>query len=223
VALRRRTDAMLSSAIKHGTTDHLAPHPYQEQGNAGMGVPPLKWRKGDTLGNVQAMIDTSLASLTHDVPEIANAYFDFASRTFRTGEGQPLTDGIVDVWLSAAQGDRAASAGRATVKRGLLLGSLSRAESGARSRLLEQVLSEQGQRLFGSGLRETFYSIPEIEALIELGGRDPTWKGRMAQVFEDWRRTLQDRHLPMLKVQREIEDQTGKTLPEMMNPYPMTP
>jgi hypothetical protein len=223
VALRRRTDAMLSSAIKQGTTDHLAPHAYQEQGNAGMGVPPLKWRKGDTLGNVQAMIDTSLASLTHDVPEITGAHFDFTSRTFRTGEGVALSDEAMDKWGNALRRDRAAGAGRATLKRGLLLGSLSRAEGGKRPGLLAQVLSEQGQRLLGSGLRETFYSIPETEALIELGGSDPTWKGRMAQAFEDWRRTLQDRHLPMLKVQREIEDQTGKTLPEMMNPYPMTP
>lgn len=59
-AMRRRLENMISTALKFGTTDHIAPHPKQVRGDAKIGVPPLKWVYGDSLGNIRRMIDVSL-------------------------------------------------------------------------------------------------------------------------------------------------------------------
>jgi len=144
-ALRRRTDAMLSSALKHSTTDHLEPHERQITGDPELGVPPLNWKEGDDLGNIRSLIDVSTASLAHYVPEISRARYDFDSGTFRTGEGKPLTDATLGEWSASKGRIRAAGAGRSTLKRSILLNSLVREPSGARSRLLERVLSKPSQ------------------------------------------------------------------------------
>jgi hypothetical protein len=62
-ALRRRPEQMLSSALKFGTTDHLAPHPRQVVGDSALGVPGLRWVYGDTVGNIERLIDVNLAAL----------------------------------------------------------------------------------------------------------------------------------------------------------------
>jgi N12 class adenine-specific DNA methylase len=63
------------------------------------------------------------------------------------------------------------------------------------------------------------HAIPERTAMIELGGSDPTWRSKMSDAFDRWRTAVQDRYLPLLKVQREIERATGKPLPVNRNPY----
>lgn len=63
------------------------------------------------------------------------------------------------------------------------------------------------------------FSIPERDDLVALGGTEPTWKGKAADAFDRWRTAMQDRYLPLLKVQRQIEEQTGKPLPVSRNPY----
>lgn len=70
IATRRRTDAMLSSALKHKTTDHVRPHLRQIDGDEQLGIPSLSWVEGDTLGNIQRMIKTTYESLTFYVPEV---------------------------------------------------------------------------------------------------------------------------------------------------------
>lgn len=55
--------------------------------------------------------------------------------------------------------------------------------------------------------------------LADLGGTDPTWKGKTAKAFETFRTAMQDRYLPLLSVQRRIETMTGQRLPNSMNPY----
>ena len=56
-AMVRRTENMLNSALKFGTTEHLAPHPRQVRGAAELGIAPLDWVYGDHVGNVHKMID----------------------------------------------------------------------------------------------------------------------------------------------------------------------
>lgn len=157
VALRRRTDAMLSSALKHRTTKHLVPHQYQLDGDARLGVPPLRWTDGDDAGNIRALIATSIANTIKLVPRIADARYDFQTGTFRTGEGQPLSDVALDGWVDAARGSGAARAGRSTLKRSILLNTLSRTESGKQPGLLERSLRQPG-KLVAGGLQRTFYS-----------------------------------------------------------------
>lgn len=88
-ALRRRTEQMLSSALKHGTTRHIAPHPRQVSGDAKLGVPALKWVYGDDIGNVDRMIDVSLKSLENAFPSSKLIGYDSATNQFyRTDTGQ---------------------------------------------------------------------------------------------------------------------------------------
>lgn len=159
VALRRRTEAMLASALKFGTTRHLAPHPTQTRGNKRLGVPPLRWRPGDDAGNIESLIETSIASIRSLVPEIDRARYDFDSRTFRRSSGEPLSDEMLDGWASRFGRVRAAGAGRSTLKRSILLATLSRAEGGERPRLLEQALRLSRELVERGGLRDTFYSV----------------------------------------------------------------
>ena len=157
LALRRRTDAMLCSALKHGTTDHLAPHAYQIEGDAENGVPALVWESGNTLGNIQSMIETGVTSLAHCVPEIRNASFCFDTRTFKDFEGRQLLDTALADWGTQLARGGTARAGNATFKRSILLQSLVRQESGTRPALLEQVLREPSQFLETFELSGIFY------------------------------------------------------------------
>lgn len=157
LALRRRLDNMLCSAVKYSSTDHIAPHPDQIIGSKALGVPPLTWVRGQTLDNIQCMIDTVIASLEHVVPEVAHAYYDFQSKTFRDAEGRQLLETVFGSWSDQLAGSRTASAGITTFKRCILLGSLVRQESGARSRLLEQVLRDSRQFVDEGELFGIFY------------------------------------------------------------------
>lgn len=166
-ALRRRTDNMLSSALKHGTTRHLEPHEYQLDGDERLGVPPLRWTEGDEVGNLRSLIEVSVANLISHEPEVADARYDFQAGTFRTGEGQPLTDESLDKWASSAAGNRKARVGRATLKRGILLNSLLRAGSAERPGLLERVLRQPRELVTRGGLRRTFYQAKAAHMLAE--------------------------------------------------------
>ena len=108
MALRRRTEQMLASALKFGTTAHLAPHQRQVLGDAKLGVPPLKWVYGDHVGNTERMIDVVLDSLD-------NAYHDAGkSRTFdpATGEFRDTRSGLVVPLGALSLGEQSALQGR---------------------------------------------------------------------------------------------------------------
>ncbi|MBF5091902.1 N-6 DNA methylase [Novosphingobium sp. NBM11] len=66
---------------------------------------------------------------------------------------------------------------------------------------------------------EARYSIPEREDMVSLAGAEPSWKDKASDAIDRWRTAVQDRYLPLLKVQRQIEQQTGKELPPSRNPY----
>ncbi|MEI7464440.1 MAG: PLxRFG domain-containing protein [Burkholderiales bacterium] len=128
-ALRRRTDNMLSSALKFGTTDHIAPHPRQVAGDAAQGVPPLRWVYGDHLGNIRGLIDQSLAAQQNAGADFIN--FDLASGQFLDSEGQRLSRADVAT-TSVLPAARAARAGDSSLARGSILRALSREEGGER-------------------------------------------------------------------------------------------
>ncbi len=89
MALRRRTEQMLSHALKSGTARHLAPHPRQVAGDAKLGVPPLKWIYGDHVGNIERMIDVSLESLENGSPGAKDdTTYDQSTGEFRGKDGQ---------------------------------------------------------------------------------------------------------------------------------------
>lgn len=158
IALRRRTEAMLSSALKHGTTRHLEPHDRQILGDKALGVPPMKWREGDDFYNMRSMIETSLGNIHSAVPEIKRATYDFGTGSFRNSAGEPLLAETLRSWLQHPK-LRAARAGRSTVKRSILLNALARTESGAQSGLLERLFGV-GSQLLSPELALTFYDRP---------------------------------------------------------------
>lgn len=157
LALRRRLDNMLCSAIKYRSTDHIAPHPDQINGNDKLGVPPLPWVKGQTLDNIRCMIETVIVSLENVVPEVAHAHYDFHAKTFCDSEGRQLLETVFGGWSDQLAGGRTASAGITTFKRCILLRSLVRQESGARPILLEQVLRDSRQFVEDGELFGIFY------------------------------------------------------------------
>jgi len=157
IALRRRTEAMLSSALKHGATRHLAPHPRQIEGDTKLGVPPLHWNEGSDVDNIRSLIETTFESLAHHVPEIRNGTYDFDTGTFRTGEGKSITDDAFQEWSHTSAGVRAARAGSRTLKRGVLLNTLLHRAGEEGSRLLAQILRWNGELVAGTQLAGAFY------------------------------------------------------------------
>ncbi|WP_278985608.1 PLxRFG domain-containing protein [Sphingobium yanoikuyae] len=164
-ALIRRTDMMLSIALKHRTTDHIAPHPRQLEGDKTLKVPPLSWRDGDFYGNVRSLIGVSLESLAPYVPLIESAGYDVGSRAFRTRSGQPLADDAVARAAGNARSAGRSSTGSRTVKRALLLKSLSRGQGSEVEGLLERAIQRGAENVYSPALNGTFYSrvIPSEE------------------------------------------------------------
>jgi len=136
-AMRRRAEQMLSSALKFGTTAHLAPHPRQVEGGAG--VPPLRWIYGDHVGNIERLIDLNLRALDNAFPQAAaTVSYDPDSGLFldaRTGkrvdratiraavERLAVRGAAPDAGV-AARARQEAGAGWRTVARGAVLRSL---------------------------------------------------------------------------------------------------
>jgi len=81
-AMVRRPEQMLSSALKFGTTAHLAPHPRQVVGDAGLGVPPLRWVYGDDAGNMARLVDLSQATLDNAYPAARDLTYDLDTGLF---------------------------------------------------------------------------------------------------------------------------------------------
>lgn len=164
-AMRRRLENMLSSAVKYGTTDHLAPHPDQLKGNKAIGVPALKWTDGDTTGNINAMVDASVGATESTNPVATNnVFFDAATQSFRDGEDNRLDDAGLATHMSEVldfdgRARGTGQAGNATVRRNALFRSLL-SGVGARRAALEAIHSQRDSSSTGSGgaLEKSFYA-----------------------------------------------------------------
>jgi hypothetical protein len=115
-ALLRRTEHMLSSALKFGTTEHLAPHPRQVRGDAKLGVPPLRWTYGKDIDNIESLIRVSREN-THDSNPVT---FEPSTGRFVDSEGRELDDGAIRQ-IAEDGPHRARGAGDKTLKRGAVL------------------------------------------------------------------------------------------------------
>ncbi len=74
IGMARRLENMISSALKFGTTDHLAPHDRQIQGSNG--VPPLNWEPGNFAHNLREMLKASMAAAERQFPEIRDLQYN---------------------------------------------------------------------------------------------------------------------------------------------------
>ncbi|WP_395701228.1 PLxRFG domain-containing protein [Aquabacterium sp.] len=127
-ALRRRTEQMLSSALKFGTTEHLAPHPRQTAGDKALGVPPLKWVYGDDLGNIRRMVELNLQALDNAGYGDSVISFDPGAGRFRDSGGEFLSRADIDALAKEAGLGRRGQAGGTTLARGAVLRALLREE-----------------------------------------------------------------------------------------------
>lgn len=156
-AVIRRTGAMLSSAVRFGTTSHLGASREQMNGDPAKGIEPLAWR-GDDVAKTKALIHTYLKTLQNLYPEIIGSYYDFASGEFRDSTHRPLrwlrrdsggdSNGQEVGSLGAGGSDlvsREARAGKTSVRRGILLQSLMASESSQRPELLGYILRRSTQ------------------------------------------------------------------------------
>lgn len=129
-AMRRRSEQMLSSALKYGTTAHLAPHPRQEAGAPSLGVPPLRWVYGDDLGNIRRLVEVNLKAMENAGYDDTVISFDPGTGRFRDSGGQELSRAGIEALASADLG-RGADAGGATLARAAVFRALLREEGGA--------------------------------------------------------------------------------------------
>lgn len=161
-AMRRRLEQMLSSALKFGTTAHLAPHPDQVRG--GGGVPGLRWVYGDHVGNVERMIAASVEALDNAFPQSKVVAFDPANGTFfRTDTGATLSRAqlVLGLGRSLAAARKVpgslpgkGEAGWRTVSRAAVFRALSRGEGegGSRAdRRSDGLLDRNGRGILRAG------------------------------------------------------------------------
>lgn len=166
-AMRRRLENMLSSAVKYGTTDHLEPHPDQYIGNSDIGIPPLDWTKGDTLGNIRHMVDVSVAATKHLNPEASeNVRFDPATSSFVDAQGRGHDAlSLAGVFEDGGRTRGLGEGGDTTLRRHAIFKSLLQSV-GNRSKLVESLHSGRGGTSggLGSSLEKSFYARGEKPA-----------------------------------------------------------
>jgi hypothetical protein len=176
-ALRRRTEQMLSSALKFGTTRHLAPHPRQVEGDRKLGVPGMRWTYGDDLGNIESLVQTSLAAFDYAEPNPLT--FEPSTGRFIDRSGAELDDDAISRLVEEGAG-REARAGVATLKRNAILRALLPAggeSASARGRsLLEGLLDVAGQP--GAPADRVFYARSGVADQAETAAFDGAQRAR---------------------------------------------
>lgn len=212
-AMKRRVENMLSSALKFGTTDHLAPHPRQVKGDLSIGVPALDWTYGDTLANIQSLIRTSQAIYGNYNP----ISFEPVSGRFVDSEGAELDDSAIRSIVQERR-FRENGIGVTTAKRDAVFRSLLRESSedvrgrGGRDGVLEKLLHVRMQH--GVSTRKVFYSRSGI-----VGQTSPhSWDAPEASKFDDLVYKLQDKQIDTKRVIEEIR-KTSKALADEKDVY----
>lgn len=168
-ALQRRPELMLSSALKFGTTDHLAPHPRQVQGDPEIGVPPLDWVYGDHAGNIEKLAKVNLANIDNAGGNGGISY-NQEKNIFEDEDGNPITRADIGSLAELGLG-REAQAGGRTLARNVLIRSLLQGEGGSArggrqgNGLLGsffQLLSDHDSNDMGSPIRDILYSVRSV-------------------------------------------------------------
>jgi hypothetical protein len=125
-AMKRRIENMLSSALKFGTTSHLAPHPRQVKGDLSVGVPALNWTYGDDLANIRSLVEVSNAIYGPANP----VTFEPRTGQFLDSEGGVLDDDSISL-IDGLRRSTKDGIGLSTTKRNAVLSAILREESQA--------------------------------------------------------------------------------------------
>lgn len=161
IAQVRRTEQMLASALKHGTTRHLGGHALLEAPEI-KGVEPLRWRDGDDAYNLRRLIEVTRKTVANLVPEIADIGYNVKTRRFEDANGEAVTDQDFKDLATRARVNKLSvgrrtggvqyktPVGRTTLKRAALFNSVARAErgqGGERNGGRNDILAELGRQL----------------------------------------------------------------------------
>lgn len=165
VAITRRLENMVSSALKFGTTRHLAPHERQLEPTED--APGLDWREGDDAHNIREMLIASYKATIKQVPQLENVGYNH-----KTGQFEDRSSGYAytraDLYNAVSQlrvgyDERRArgefrnergfgspfTAGRTTVERAIFTGTLLRGKSEENTELLAHLGHAWSERLNG--------------------------------------------------------------------------
>lgn len=125
-SMYRRTENMLSSALKFGTTKHLAPGPFLKRSlrRADGTTTALEWGKDDTK-NFRSLLELSVGNMLAAVPELRSIVYNGLDNTFENTDGSLVSDQRFND-LAASSAARSAKAGGATLKRAVVGASLLR-------------------------------------------------------------------------------------------------
>lgn len=220
VAMRRRLENMISTAVKFGTTDHIAPHPRQVSGDASIGVKPLQWVYGDSVGNLKRMVDVSLQSSKNSGQEELRYEPDTGNFTHVAPGGEVLAgeSGASAERLSGVSGSH--RKGWRTDARAAIFRALLREEGqgssgqGGRDGLLERFLSLGNQR--HDTTRQIFYSrgsSGKVPGTGSVSQKPNGWeiKDRSLDAFLQ---KFQDGRIDLKRAQEAITEYTGKEIQE---------
>ncbi len=185
-ALLRRTEHMLSAALKHGTTRMMAPHPRQvdpTQGQWDSGpqvwAHPLRWEPGNDDANLRALIETTHHNAAAFLrgTDGEGAVYSFPAKKFLTRDGRELTQAdIARISKQAGKSWRAGLAeplgnpnvsliGPTTVARSIIAGTLLRAEDSQLAKPLLADMNRRAQAGAAAPAEGLFYSLREPEAM----------------------------------------------------------
>lgn len=159
-AVIRRTSHMLSQIVRHGTADHIAPAPAQISGIPEKGIAALEW-SGNDAEKFYALAQSFLDTLAARIPRFAEYSYDFNTGAFLDPRGRPIgRDRMRDA--GNLRFPKAARAGSATLRRGILLQSLVAGETAEKSRLVQDLLSRKGA--IDANLNRLFSNPATLEA-----------------------------------------------------------
>jgi hypothetical protein len=169
-----RLENMISTALKFGTTDHIAPHPQQAQE---LGI---DWQIGNTEHNLDQMLQASYKAVTEGtyvtenqhgfevtyksqnatgVAKVKDIVYDVETKQFKdTSNGKPYTDTDFGR-LAKTEYARRNRAGSTTLKRAAIANTvLAQPRGEARNRLVAGFIKLARQpSLLGSQLEDSFY------------------------------------------------------------------
>jgi len=153
-AIVRRTIAMLSSALRFGTTKHFQPANEQLKGIPKDGIMPLKWG-GTDYENLKSLIDTFLGTANGKLSSLLSYKFDAGRNEFVDDRGRPVGRGRFSTGASSQAG-RAARMGPSDLRRAILLNTLLSSDGSERPGLLEDFLQRSPQLVRTDALRGIF-------------------------------------------------------------------
>jgi Transglycosylase SLT domain len=86
IAMLRRTEHLTSAALRHGTTEHIAPHEDQtiESKASDSRASPIDWREGEHDHNTTDLILTSMENVERAIPGVKNFEYDFKRGYFKS-------------------------------------------------------------------------------------------------------------------------------------------